>query len=133
MKQFLYSTLCAAIIMLPLDFLWLWSMNSFYKSQIGSIMLDQPRIPPAVAFYLIYVAAIAFLAIMPNLSTGTIWSAAGYGAVLGLAAYGTYDGTNHATLRDFSSTIMFVDWTWGTILTAITSALGWKLMTWWQG
>ncbi len=133
MRQFLLTTLCAAGVMLPLDFIWLWSAGGFYKSQMGPILLTQPRLGAAALFYVIYAGGVAFLAIMPNLATGTIWTAAGYGAVLGLVAYGTYDATNYAVLKDFPLTVMMVDWLWGTCLTAFTAAAGWKLMTIWQG
>ncbi len=130
MKQFFFAFLCAAGVMLPLDFIWLYTASSTYKGQMGVIMLDTPRLAPAFAFYIIYAAGVAFFAIMPNLQGGTVWSAAGYGAALGLVAYGTYDATNHATLKDFPASIMIMDWTWGVILSAIAGGLGWKLMNW---
>ena len=46
------------------------------------------------------------------------------GAVLGLAAYGTYDITNMATLKNWPTTMSLVDMVWGTILTAVCSAAG---------
>jgi uncharacterized membrane protein len=129
-RQLCFASLAAAVVMFPLDFIWLRTMRPFYESQMGSIMLSQPRIAAAVLFYLVYAVGIAFLAILPNLGSGTIWTAAGYGAALGLVAYGTYDATNYATLKDFPLSIMIVDWTWGTVLTAFVAAAGWRLMTW---
>ncbi len=129
-RQLAISTLAAAVVMFPLDFLWLRTMRPFYESQMGSILLSEPRITAAVLFYLVYAIGIAFFAIIPNLGSGTIWTAAGYGAALGLVAYGTYDATNYATLKDFPLSIMIVDWTWGTALTAVVAAAGWRLVTW---
>jgi uncharacterized membrane protein len=129
-RQIAFATVAAAAVMFPLDFLWLRTMRPFYESQMGNIMLAEPRIAAAVLFYLIYAVGIAFFAIMPNLTTGTIWSAAAYGAALGLVAYGTYDATNYATLKDFPIKIMIVDWTWGTVLTAFVAAIGWHLVKW---
>jgi uncharacterized membrane protein len=129
-RQLAFATLAAAIVMFPLDFLWLRTMRPFYESQMGSIMLLEPRVAAAVAFYLIYAVGIAFFAILPNLGSGTIWRAAGYGAALGLMAYGTYDATNYATLKDFPLSIMIVDWTWGTVLTAVVAAAGWRIVSW---
>jgi uncharacterized membrane protein len=127
-KQVALATIAAAIVMFPLDFLWLRTMRPFYESHMGNILLAEPRIAAAILFYLVYAGGVAFLAIVPNLETGTFWSAAGYGAVLGLVAYGTYDATNYATLKDFPATVMIVDWLWGTSLTAVVAALGWSLM-----
>ncbi len=130
LRQLAFATLAASVVMFPLDFLWLRTMRPFYESQMGSILLAEPRIAAAVLFYLVYAAGVAFFAIMPNLTTGTIWSAAAYGAALGLVAYGTYDATNYSTLKDFPLTIMLVDWTWGTVLTSFVAAVGWRLMQW---
>lgn len=46
------------------------------------------------------------------------------GAILGLAAYGTYDITNLATLRNWPLAMSLVDMAWGTLLTALTAAGG---------
>jgi uncharacterized membrane protein len=127
-RQLALATIAAAIVMFPLDFLWLRTMRPFYESQMGSIMLAEPRLAAAIAFYLVYAVGVAFFAIVPNLASGTIWTAAGYGAALGLVAYGTYDATNYATLKDFPVTVMIVDWLWGTVLTATVAAAGWYLM-----
>ncbi len=134
-RQTLLATIAAAAVMFPLDFIWLRTMRPFYESQMGSIMLSEPRIAAAVIFYAIYAAGIAFFAIQPNLATGTIWSAAAYGAALGLVAYGTYDATNYATLKEFPVLVMIVDWTWGTVLTAVVAAAGWAIMRlpWFHG
>ncbi|MGO8654949.1 DUF2177 family protein, partial [Rhizobium ruizarguesonis] len=43
---------------------------------------------------------------------------------LGLAAYGTYDITNLATLRNWPLAMSLVDMAWGTLLTALTAAGG---------
>ena len=129
-RQLAFASVAAAIIMFPLDFMWLRSMRPFYESQMGSILLPEPRLVAAVLFYLMYAVGVAFFAVIPNLGTGTVWSAAAYGAALGFIAYGTYDATNYATLKDFPLTVMLVDWTWGTSLTAVVAAGGWLLMTW---
>ncbi len=57
-------------------------------------------------------------------------TAAMYGAALGLVAYGTYDATNYATLKDFPLSITIMDWIWMTFLSATTAALAWLSMRW---
>ena len=49
------------------------------------------------------------------------------GAVYGLCAYGTYDLTNHATLRDWPAAVTMIDLAWGTVLTATVATLGYVL------
>jgi uncharacterized membrane protein len=41
--------------------------------------------------------------------------------VLGLSAYGLYDLTNHATLKNYSLSLALSDMTWGTFVTAAAS------------
>jgi uncharacterized membrane protein len=45
------------------------------------------------------------------------------GALLGLAAYGTYDLTNQATLRGWSTLVTIVDMAWGASLTATVATV----------
>lgn len=45
-----------------------------------------------------------------------------HSAILELAAYGTYDITNLATLRNWPLAMSLVDMAWGTALTALTAA-----------
>lgn len=92
--------------------------------------MAEPRLIPAALFYLTFAAGLAFFAVMPNLAGGSLVSAASYGAGLGFVAYGTYDATNHATLKDFPLSITVIDWSWGTALSATTAALAWLAMSW---
>ena len=48
-------------------------------------------------------------------------------ALYGLCAYGTYDLTNHATLRDWPAAVTMIDLVWGTTLTATVATLGYVL------
>lgn len=56
---------------------------------------------PAALFYLLYVAGLLVFAILPGLRARRWRTAAVLGALLGLIAYGTYDLSNYATLRDW--------------------------------
>jgi uncharacterized membrane protein len=128
MRLFLLTWAAAALVMLPIDFVWLRSMRWFYEQQMGDILLAEPRLWIAVVFYIMFAAAIAFFAVMPNLDQPSWVLAAAYGAFLGFAAYGTYDATNHATLKQFPITIMAVDWVWGTFLCAVTATAAWRIV-----
>jgi uncharacterized membrane protein len=46
------------------------------------------------------------------------------GAALGCIAYGTYDLTNHATLKAWTTSLTVIDMAWGTAITAVTAAGG---------
>ena len=46
------------------------------------------------------------------------------GAAIGLAAYGTYDLTNQATMRDWPLIVTVVDMAWGMVLSAAAASVG---------
>ena len=129
-RTFILSFLLTAAVALPLDLIWLTTMRSFYEQQMAGMLLPQPRLIPAILFYLTFAAGLAFFAVMPNLTGGSLLTAAAYGAALGFVAYGTYDATNYATLKDFPLSITVVDWCWGTILSGTTASLAWLAMAW---
>ena len=85
----------------------------FYKPTLGDIMLPGFKLPPAIVFYLLYPAGLVIFAIAPALSGGVMGTAALYGALFGLFTYATYDLTNQATLRNWTSQLTLVDAAWG--------------------
>lgn len=113
------------VAFLGLDFLWLGTVaTGFYRSRIGSLLLDQPNFVAAGAFYLFYVAGIVYFAVQPALVSGNWTTAAIAGAILGFIAYGTYDMTNLATLKNWSPIVSAVDMAWGTVLTSFSAVAG---------
>jgi uncharacterized membrane protein len=54
--------------------------------------------------------------------------AATHGALLGLLAYGTYDMTNMATLKNWPITMSFVDMIWGGVLIGLSGLLGFLIV-----
>ena len=90
--------------------------SRFYRPAMGELLADKPRLGVAVAFYLLYVAGLLVLAVIPAVERGSLPRAAMLGAIAGLLAYGTYDLTNHATLRGWPWQITLVDMVWGTLL-----------------
>ena len=124
MPKFLLIYLAAGIVFFALDFCWLAvATGRLYQSQLGNLLLSRPNLPVAGLFYVLYVAGIAVLAVMPN-AGNPWWMATLAGALLGLVAYGTYDVTNLATLRGWSLTVTIADLAWGTLLTAIAATSG---------
>jgi uncharacterized membrane protein len=55
------------------------------------------------------------------LKSGNLQEAAVKGALLGLFAYGTYDLTNQATLRNWTTALTAADMAWGTIVSGIAA------------
>ncbi len=125
MKTVLTAYATAALAFLAIDAVWLSTMaNLLYRPLLGDMLAPQFALAPAVLFYVIYIGGIVFFAIRPALATGRLATAALYGAALGFVAYGTYDLTNHATLRNWPAIITVADMIWGTLLTATASVAG---------
>lgn len=128
MKTFGIAYIGTLVSFLAIDALWLGVVaRKFYQEQLGDLMLPSPNFAVAAVFYLFFPAAIVALAFRPGLEVGSLWTAAGFGAVLGLAAYGTYDMTNLSTLKNWPASLSIVDMIWGTVLTAIASVSGYAV------
>jgi uncharacterized membrane protein len=113
------------VTLLLLDAIWLGLVaRTFYRDQLGDLMLPQPNLAIAAGFYIFFTMAVVVLAVMPALSTESIGRALFYGAVLGLAAYGTYDITNLSTLKGWPGVLSAVDMAWGTVITAASAGSG---------
>lgn len=111
----------ALVAILVLDGLWLGVVSGdLYQREMGSLMADTFRVTPIVVFYLLYPAALVYLA-LGRAPSG--WGEAILrGAVLGLAAYGAYDLTNLAIIRDWPLKISLIDLAWGGLLSAAAAA-----------
>lgn len=132
MKDFLIRLMIAGGAMAIIDAFWLSVVaNKFYKSQIGSLLLDKPNMSAAVAFYIIYVIGIVVFAVSPALEKSSWQYALGYGALLGFVAYATYDLTNLATLKGFNVRLVMVDMLWGTLLTGAVSLIAYLAVKQW--
>ena len=117
--------LSAAVAFGALDFVWLSNAApKLYRPAIGEIMADQVRWPPAIIFYLLYLVGVTALVTLPALREGGVGKAAWTGALFGLVAYATYDLTNQATLRVWSTHITLIDIAWGTFITAFGATVG---------
>lgn len=123
--QFIVAYASTGLVFLALDALWLGFMSSrVYRPLIGELMAEQPNWPPAVLFYVLYIAGVVVFAVQPALASGRWTTALALGAFLGLVAYGTYDLTNHATLRNWPLAMTAIDLAWGTLLTALATTAG---------
>ena len=66
----------------------------------------------------------AVVVIQPCIENSGLSKSLYTGFIFGLVAYGTYNLTNMAVIKDWSSTVVFVDMFWGASLTAISSTTG---------
>ena len=84
-------------------------MRDFYRGELGDLMSPDPSLGVAAVFYLLYVIGVVYFAVRPALASGQWTTAFISGALFGFFAYATYDLTNLATLRGYSSTLAVVD------------------------
>lgn len=126
MKTGIVAFASTFVVFVAVDFVWLSGMaNALYRPALGDMLAPQFRLAPAVFFYLIFVAALAFFAVLPSLEPGKgLGTALLHGAIFGFAAYATYDLTNQATLRNWSTLLTVADLAWGTFLSALAAGAG---------
>lgn len=94
-------------------------MKPLFLRHIGPLMADPIRLGPAALFYLGYVAGLVYLVSWPALKTGgpVVIPA----AVIGAMAYGTYEFTSYAIMKDWHWSMVLTDTTWGAVLTALAA------------
>ena len=69
MKLILSSTLLAALIFLVIDVIWLsFAVKSFYRPNIGHLLLDKPIMWASAMFYILYVFGLGIVIIEPFLN-----------------------------------------------------------------
>lgn len=132
MLQFLKVYAVAAVVCFGLDLAWLGVLaRGFYTSQLGHLMRPDVRWLPAVLFYLIYVAALVVIVVIPAVEKQSLGRAMLLGAFFGLAAYSAYDLTSLALIKDFPVLVAMVDLAWGTILSAAVSTAAYTVALRW--
>lgn len=112
-----------AITFLVIDAIMLtFVMKPLFTRHIGALMAEPIRMAPAVVFYLAYVAGLVYLISLPALKTGAPVLIPA--AIIGAMAYGTYEFTSYAIMKDWHWTMVVTDTTWGAVLTAFSAWAG---------
>jgi uncharacterized membrane protein len=116
------GALAAGLILGVLDALWLGVIaRDWLVQQMGELRRPDIQVVPAVVFYVLYAIGLAVFAVAPELESGDWLKAALLGGFLGLLAYGTYDLTNWATLKNWPVPMVFADLAWGTVMSAVSA------------
>ena len=107
-----------AIIFFLVDLVGLkFLIRPVFERHVAHLLAEPLRVVPAVLFYSGYVAGVLALVSVPALRASDPLAALVGGVILGLIAYGTYEFTNYATLRDWSIEQVVLDTLWGGALT----------------
>ena len=132
---FLFISLCISFYNLPLylltffvfflvDIVWLGMVSkNIYSKYLGHLMSPNVNWVAAIVFYLLFIGGLVFFVIQPALLKESLQYAILVGGFFGLIAYGTYDLTNLATLKDWPIMITVIDLVWGTFLNAATAGI----------
>ena len=125
MTRTLLAIVATALAFIALDFVWLTLASpTIYRDEIGPLLLAQPKMGPAVLFYLIYLIGVVVFVVRPALEKGELRAATLPGALFGVVAYATSDLTNLATLEGFTTQLAVIDMVWGGLATGVAAGVG---------
>lgn len=131
MIHYAIGYVATAILFGLLDALWLRTMvPAVYRPEIGTLLMDGWRPAPALIFYALYMLGIQIFAVAPAIEAGRWQVAAQWGALFGFFCYMTYDLTNHATMKIWSTKVTLLDIAWGSVATGVAAgAAAWIVLT----
>src|SRR5271170_1855612 len=128
MNRYAVLYLATLIVIVPIDFLFLGLLaKGFFTAQVGD-MLGEVRLLPAMLFYLLYVVGI--LVFVSGQASSTWQSALSYGALFGLFCYATFELTSLSLLKHWTWPVVAVDICWGSLVTAVSAAVGLVVANW---
>ncbi len=117
-----FSTFFSLLIF---DGIWLMLVaKNFYAKHLASFLSGQVNWLGILLFYPLYAAGILIFAILPAARDGEILKAILLGGFLGMIAYGTYNFTNLATLKNWPLIVVIIDVLWGMLATALAAGVG---------
>jgi uncharacterized membrane protein len=126
--------LVTALCFLPIDFAWLALMSGpLYQPALGHLLAEKPDLAAAAVFYVLYVFGLTQFTVRAWEPVTSWTSFTLRAALFGVVAYGTYDLTNQATLRDWPAWLTVIDLIWGGVVTAVSSVLArviWGKLRW---
>ncbi|MDO8914288.1 MAG: DUF2177 family protein [Phenylobacterium sp.] len=128
MLKYVIAYLATGLVFAVVDAVWLtWSNERLYRPTLNPVLADEVNLKAAAVFYIVYILGIMALAVSP----ATSWTKAmTTGAILGAVCYATYDLTNQATLKVWSTKITLADITWGAFVTALAATAGYLALRW---
>jgi uncharacterized membrane protein len=130
MKTLVVAHAATLSTFLALDAIWLSRMaDTLYRPTMGDMLLDGFRLAPALIFYAVYIVGLVHFGVKPGLTGGAITTLVD-AALFGFVAYATYDLTNQATLKNWSTALTLADLAWGTFVSATAASVGRAVALW---
>jgi len=126
--RYLYLYIITFVVFFAIDFIWLnFIAKNIYATKIGHLLAENPRLFPALIFYLVFIVGVIIFAVLPGYEAQNIWKTVMLGALFGLLTYSTYDLTNLATLKNWPISVTIIDLIWGTSISTVTSVAGYYI------
>ena len=117
---YIYTFLSLIVI----DGVWLFSMGGNYKKWLGHLFADKVSFTPVLLFYVLYTIGLVYFILAPALQGGiSVKNVFLSGLLFGLVAYGVYDLTNQATLKEWPIYVTAIDLAWGALVTGLSCVL----------
>lgn len=114
------------VVFAVLDFIWLGLvMNEFYKAELGTMArLSGANFAPVwwAAFAVYGVLVLGLVVFVLPRAGGHPLRALGFGALMGVVSYGTYDLTAYSVLAGWSLRMTLVDIVWGAVICGVSAA-----------
>jgi uncharacterized membrane protein len=119
---YLIAYITVLLVFGGVDMAWLSVMGPLiYKPALGDILAPSLRAGPAIAFYAMFPVGVVVFAVLPALRGQTPMTGAMLAALFGAIAYGTYDLTNYATLRNWNLQITLLDIVYGAFASGVAA------------
>jgi uncharacterized membrane protein len=137
MARFAIAYGLCLVLMAAFDFAWLGATTEMlYRPAMHGLLRPDFQPGPALVFYLLYVFALVWLVLKPLLDRTETWPKAIPALTMraflfALAAFGTYDLTGLAVIRDWPLPLSLIDMAWGAfngVATANLAAFGLKAL-----
>ncbi len=132
-SKLLLSYALTFVVFFIVDMAWLgFIAKDLYKKYIGDLLTENVNWVAAIVFYLLFIVGIFIFVILPAVEKDSLRHAVVMGILFGFFTYATYDLTNLATLKGWSTTLVFIDIAWGMVLTGIVSTAGFYIVKYFQ-
>ncbi len=125
MKRYLILYFATLLTMAPLDVLFIGKISKpVFNADVGNLLSQNPNMPAAILFYLLYIAGVLVFASANAVS----WmSALLYSALFGFMCYMTFELTNRIIIESWTWRLVLIDTAWGTFVTAFAGTVGWLI------
>ena len=110
-KQSLTTLILIAIVLVPIDYIYLSSFSKYFSKVFYNIQEKQLEINiwGALLCYILIVLSIFYFGFIKKISVFDMF-------ILGFVIYGIYETTNYATFSKWPIFMVFLDTLWGGLL-----------------